>query len=108
MPYKTCLIYMPILSDYKLAVAYFQLFHVSPDEKPTGVACPICGKLLRWAKNLPSHMRMHEGKYPYHCSVCDKGFTSTTRHRDHMEKVHGQMPRFILPALPESHMEATD
>ena len=50
--------------------------------------CPDCGYLARTPSKLTDHRRMHSGKRPFACDLCDSTF-ATKAHRDrHIRQVH--------------------
>lgn len=50
-----------------------------PDAK---FPCDFCGKELKTAGSYVTHLRTHE-KRPFHCSVCDEGFRTVQKQKDH-------------------------
>ncbi|KAK2146201.1 hypothetical protein LSH36_625g01074, partial [Paralvinella palmiformis] len=54
--------------------------------------CEICGKAFAWKKNFLRHHRSHFGRYPYHCSICNKGTSNRKAIAVHMVKVHKTQP----------------
>ena len=49
--------------------------------------CGICGKQLKTAKSLKSHIERH-WKSRYHCTVCDKSFAGNASLKSHVTAVH--------------------
>ena len=67
---------------------------VSPkNRKSKGFKCPNCEKELISRQNLENHMRkFHNGKKPYNCSVCGKGFDNEKTVESHIKYVHEEGP----------------
>ena len=49
---------------------------------------PGCGAVLKTRWSITQHMKKHMGIYQYHCPYCNKGFYSTTRVKQHLQKQH--------------------
>ena len=54
---------------------------------PKKMNCPICSKLLT-TNFLRTHIRSHNGNFPFKCQVCDKSFAQGTLLRKHMRNKH--------------------
>ena len=60
--------------------------HVARHTDDRKCAFDECGKYLVMQKDLDNHTRMHT--LPLKCDVCEKGFTTNSKLRDHIRKVH--------------------
>lgn len=54
-------------------------------------ACPDCGKVYRWKKNMMSHRRFECGKEPqFQCPYCPHRSTQKSNLNTHIKKLHQQ------------------
>ncbi len=50
--------------------------------------CPHCGQVREKQNTMYYHMLTHNGKLPYECSICEKGFTQKQELTLHMQRRH--------------------
>lgn len=48
--------------------------------------CDICGRIYKSKRNIDVHMKVHMVTLPFHCSICDTGFSHRTALKVHMWK----------------------
>src|SRR5207249_8820766 len=66
--------------------------HVDNRELITENTCnhPNCEKKFKTKKGLKNHQFVHNGKYPFKCLECSKGFTKRIRLNEHAVRMHGK------------------
>ena len=67
----------------KCALKQHLLMHREPKFQ-----CEICNKRYREQGILSQHFRVHGGRFPYKCSLCDKQFSSLVARADHERTKH--------------------
>ncbi len=50
--------------------------------------CPSCPKKFVINRDLLKHYRIHTGKEPFRCHICDKGFVQNNLLQGHLNKIH--------------------
>ena len=56
---------------------------------PEEFGCPVCGKTMKDAKSMYTHIRIHTGEKPYKCSVCYYCSGDRSNLSRHMKRTHG-------------------
>ena len=66
----------------------------SGPERKVMFGCEICGKILANKTTLAQHIKIHEGKKPFRCDICDYScFRNSTMNR-HIVSVHEGRKQF--------------
>ena len=71
---KTCPVCGKVVSD----LTKHMRIHQAPS-----IPCPQCPKMFRHAGNLTVHLQYHLAVKPFHCSLCDKGFSRKQNYERH-------------------------
>ena len=50
--------------------------------------CPVCSHTMSTHAGWVCHAALHDGNYRYKCNLCGKGFSSTTRMKQHVSRFH--------------------
>ncbi|KAK2164450.1 hypothetical protein LSH36_63g05057 [Paralvinella palmiformis] len=79
---------------YRYQLTRHAIIHVMDELGRRRYKCMLCGSLYSSRSNLFAHQRLHAGRYPYYCPVCQKGCGSTTYLRSHLSSTHGMSVEF--------------
>ena len=71
---------------------YVKQFEKHKSDSNCHRSCTQCGKTYAKSDALRNHMRIHTGDL-FTCDICDKGFTSKTHLKQHIE-IHGDNKQF--------------
>ena len=61
--------------------------------------CPHCGQVREKQNTMYYHMLTHNGKLPYECSICEKGFTQKQELTLHMQRRHPEKASEEKPVI---------
>ncbi len=61
--------------------------------------CPHCGQVREKQNTMYYHMLTHNGKLPYECSICEKGFTQKQELTLHMQRRHPEEAQEEKPLI---------
>lgn len=75
----------PKTFSHKRVLESHVLQHSAVEAKP--FRCNECPKMYKWREDLTAHRKaVHEGIYAYHCSYCNKGYTSSSNKKYHEKR----------------------
>ena len=60
----------------------------SGPERKVMFGCEICGKILANKTTLAQHIKIHEGKKPFRCDICDYSCSQKGNMKTHVASVH--------------------
>ena len=61
--------------------------------------CPHCGKGFKSGKGLTGHIAIHEGMKKFLCSLCPSSFLTETALKRHVREIHHEGPKAYLCTL---------
>jgi len=64
--------------------------------------CPHCGEVKEKQNTMFYHMQTHEGKLPYECNICKKGFVQKQelllhKQRKHAQQLEDVVDKYVCP-----------
>ena len=66
----------------------------SGPERKVMFGCEICGKILANKTTLAQHIKIHEGKKPFRCDICDYSCSQKSNMKTHVASVHEEKKPF--------------
>ncbi len=93
MPFKN--LYMCVIYFQARQMPKCSTMDVQGIDQDGRVVCQTCNKRVSQLY-LVEHMRRHEGRFRYYCSLCKKGFLGKTHYVGHMNKHSNKRP-FVCP-----------
>ena len=55
----------------------------------------MCGKSFPTPGDLKAHAYIHNGHWPYKCSICNRGFSKQTNLKNHLFLHTGKFSRYV-------------
>lgn len=83
------------MSHYLFTMINVNDLSSSLDRSKDTFKCIICQKILVSNQSLKRHMFIHNGLWPFRCSLCNQGFTSKKLEQTHKLVVHENVCKYV-------------